>query len=305
MDAALEELVEVDRALVFGVGGGGDVVGAVPTARFLAMHDVDVVLGGLAWERPAIDPRGGPRPFDEVEGLAEVSDTVGIAGADTETADGVKFAESHVAGWYDGDVVLLDVTEGIDALVDGLQEACGAMDIDAVVGIDAGGDAVAHGDEPGVRSPLADGISLVALDRLPLPTALGVIGHGSDGELTRAELEERLSAVAADGGLLGAWGLTPDTADAMDALLDAVPTEASRVPVDAVRGADGTREIRDGARTLEVGPVSTVTFYLDPGAVADRSGIAAVLRDVDGFLAADHALREAGFVTELPDGYEG
>lgn len=60
----LEECFEADRALVFGAGCCGDVVSAVPTARLLEGHGVDVVLGGVAWERVVVDPRPGPRRFD-------------------------------------------------------------------------------------------------------------------------------------------------------------------------------------------------------------------------------------------------
>lgn len=300
---SLEELTAVDRVLAFGVGGGGDVVGAVPTARFLEMHGVEVMLGGLAWERPEIDPRPGPRPFEEVTGIERVSATVGRVDGDTATGDGVTFAETHVARWSDREVLLLDVTRGAGALAEGLGEACGALGIDAVVGVDAGGDAVARGDEPGVRSPLADGLSLAALTALDRHTALGILGYGSDGELTRGELDARLAGVAEEGGLLGAWGITPATAAAMDALLETVPTEASRLPVAAARGAHGTREIRGGARALEVGPQSTVTYYLDPAVVAGRSGFVPLIRDADGLEEADRALRENGFASELPDEY--
>lgn len=301
---SLEDLADADRVLAFGVGGGGDVVGTVPTARFLEMHGVEVLLGGLAWERPEIDPRPGPRPFGEVDGLEQVSGTVGRVGGETATDDGVLFAETHVARWSDREVLLLDVTRGADALAEGLADACDALGVDAVVGVDSGGDAVARGDEPGVRSPLADGLSLAALTALDRDTALGVLGYGSDGELTRAELDERIAAVAARGGLLGAWGITPATADAMDALLDEVVTEASRVPVEAARGAQGRREIRDGRRELEVGPASAVTFYLDPDAVAARSRVIPLVRGADGLVEADQALREHGFASELPPGYK-
>lgn len=47
------------RALVIGVGGGGDVVGALATARFLEFCGLSVHLGGLPWERFIYDPKPG------------------------------------------------------------------------------------------------------------------------------------------------------------------------------------------------------------------------------------------------------
>ena len=42
---------------MLGVGGGGDVVGALAIARICEVaRDAEFVLGGVAWERIAIDP---------------------------------------------------------------------------------------------------------------------------------------------------------------------------------------------------------------------------------------------------------
>ena len=54
------------RPLVLGMGGGGDVVGALATAEFARLYDdADPVLGGLTWERRQIDPTPGPRSAAE------------------------------------------------------------------------------------------------------------------------------------------------------------------------------------------------------------------------------------------------
>ena len=50
------------RPLVIGMGGGGDIVGALATAEAARLYDrADPVLGGLTWERRPIDPVPGPR----------------------------------------------------------------------------------------------------------------------------------------------------------------------------------------------------------------------------------------------------
>ena len=57
------------RPLVIGMGGGGDVVGALATAELARIYDgADPLVGGLSWERRPIDPRPGPRRVDEIEG---------------------------------------------------------------------------------------------------------------------------------------------------------------------------------------------------------------------------------------------
>src|SRR5262245_42795630 len=63
-----EDLIRASsRALVIGVGGGGDVVGALAAARFLEFCGLEFVLGGLSWERSVYDPIPGPRSLEEVE----------------------------------------------------------------------------------------------------------------------------------------------------------------------------------------------------------------------------------------------
>ena len=52
--------------------------------------------------------------------------------------------------------------------------------------VDVGGDVLAHGEEPGLASPLADSILLAAARHLPddLRVVAAVFGAGCDGELT-------------------------------------------------------------------------------------------------------------------------
>jgi hypothetical protein len=294
-----EDAFEHDRALVFGIGGGGDVVGAVPTARLLESRGVETILGGVTWERWPVDPHVGPRPLSDVENARRVSDAVALATGDTRTRDGVAFAETGVAAHYGEPVALVDITGGVGGTVAGLDAACEALDVDLVVGTDSGGDALAAGGEHGLRSPLADAVGLATLDGLETDTLLGVFGYGSDGELSTDELDDGVGRAASRDGLLGAWGLTPRVADELDGVLQTVETEASRLPVEALRGRLGERRIRGGERRLELTPASTLTFYLDPGAVAATSEPASLVADSRSLDAADEALAEAGYRTEL------
>jgi hypothetical protein len=295
----LESAFDATRALVFGGGGGGDVVGAVPTARLLERHGVDVLLGGIPWERFVVDPTVGPRSFDELTHVERVNDVVALATGETRTHDGVEFAETRVARHYDEEVALVDVSGGVAGLAEGLDDACRRLDVDLVVGTDSGGDVLAAGDEDGLRSPLIDAIVLAALTRVDVDACLGVFGYGSDGELTPAEIDDGIARAARRDGYLGAWGLTPRVVDELDDLLAEVTTEASRLPVEAARGALGGTEIRNGTRTVPLSPASAVTFYLAPSAVAATSGLASHVQASESLDAAHESLRRAGYETEL------
>lgn len=295
----LEACFESERALVFGAGCCGDVLSAVPTARLLETHGVDVVLGGVAWERHVVDPRPGPRRFDEIEGIDRLNDAVALASPETRTHDGVEFAETHVARHRDGDVFLIDVGGGAEGVARGVDDACEQLGADLVVGTDAGGDVLARGDEPGIESPLTDALTLAAMSSMETDAVLGVFGYGSDGELTLEEVGDGISRAARRDGLLGAWGLTPRIVDELEALLEVVTTEASRLPVRAFRGRGDAATIRGGSRTVELTPASTVTFYLDPTAVAATSDLDEHVRGTDSLEAAQGALNRAGYRTEL------
>lgn len=295
----IEDCFGADRALVFGAGCCGDVVSAVPTARLLERHGVAVLLGGVAWERVVVDPRPGPRSFDEIDGIERLNDAVALASGETRTHDGVEFAETHVARHYGEEVALIDVGGGAAGVARGIDDACERLDVDLVVGTDAGGDVLAAGDEPGIASPLTDALMLAALSSLETEACLGVFGYGSDGELTLPEVGDGIARAARRGGLLGAWGLTPRIVEELEGLLEVVTTEASRLPVHAARGEVGEVPIRGGDRTVELTPASTVTFYLDPEAVAGTSDLHRHVRGTESFDAAQAALNEAGYETEL------
>ena len=68
------------RPLVLGMGGGGDVVGALATAEFMRLYDgAQPILGGLSWERRPIDPVPGPRRPSEIEHAEELAPGVMLA----------------------------------------------------------------------------------------------------------------------------------------------------------------------------------------------------------------------------------
>src|SRR5437588_2148983 len=167
------------RPLVIGMGGGGDVVGALATAERMRRYDgAEPVLGGLAWERRPIDPMPGPRRPDEIADATELAGGVLRAGPHTRVRDReVYFAESRMAQFLGEPTLLIDIGVGPAAVAAGLSEAASELGCDLVVFIDVGGDVLAQGDEPGLRSPLCDAVMLAAagrLGRLGTPVLAGV-----------------------------------------------------------------------------------------------------------------------------------
>ena len=294
------------------MGGGGDVVGALALTQLLEGLGTEWVLGGVAWERSPIDPRPGPRSLEEIRGGRTCGSSAVLTEGSTTSADGVEFSESKMATHLGRPVLLLDITRGPSALAIGLKEAAAELGCGAVVLLDVGGDVLAHGDEPGLASPLCDAVMLAAAMILARSSErsdsgdwtgsvlAGVYGPGCDGELTPAEVLERITELQSAGALLGAWGLTPEACRLVEGAAAVVPTEASLMAVRCARGERGRVAIRSGRRAVELTPMGGLTFFFDPLAAASSAvPLATAVSPAASLEEAHDALSGMGIRTEL------
>lgn len=285
------------------MGGGGDVVGSLATARLCQAFGTDFVLGGVAWERWPIDPYPGPRPVAEILGGETLSKATVLAGEGTTTPTGVAFAESRMAGYLCSETVLVDVTVGAVGVAAGLKQTCERLSCDLVILVDVGGDVLGHGHEENLASPLCDAVMLAAgVELAPdIEVVCGVCGSGCDGELTPAEVAERLGEIAQAGAMLGSWGMTPAVCEQIEAAGALVPTEASLLGVRCARGETGKVPIREGRRTVELTPAGATTFYFDPVAATEAgcAPLAMAVQDAPSLEDAEAILAGRGIRTEL------
>ena len=293
------------------MGGGGDVVGALGVSKLLDGLGTEWVLGGVAWERSPIDPRPGPRSLDQIRDGRPCGSAAVLTKGGTTSIDGVEFSESRMAAHLGQAVLLLDITGGPAALAKGLAEAAGELGCDCIVLLDVGGDVLAHGDEPGLASPLCDAIVLAAglilarATERPDPDLSGevlaaVYGPGCDGELTPGEVLARITELQSAGALLGAWGLTPEAGDLVESAAKVVPTEASLMAVRCARGERGPVPIRGGRRTVELTSLGALTFFLDPLTAANSAiPLATAVSPAASLEEAHDALMGMGVRTEL------
>lgn len=273
-------------------------VGAAACAAAAGLDDA--VLGGLTWERSVVDPLPGPRPLAEIEDARALNEAVALAGPATTGRGGFRFAESRVAELTGRDVVLVDPHPAPALVGAGIDAAARELGCDHVVLLDVGGDVLAHGDEPGLGSPLADALLLAAAPAVDLPVTLAVWGAGCDGELTPAEVLDRLAEVWSAGGALGTLGLTPEGCDRVAPLAEQIPTEASAMALRCARGATGSVPIRRGRRTVPLGPLGGLVFLLDcDAALRSAARLADAVRDCGGLLDGNAVLTRMGVRTEL------
>ena len=284
------------------MGGGGDVVGALAVAAICEALGAEARLGGVAWERVVIDPYPGPRPLDQIRGGRRL-DGVVIADGQTTTPEGVPFAEARMAAWRGESVALFDVTRGPRGVAAAIEAAAAELRCDLAILVDVGGDVLARGDEAGLASPLCDAVMLASLEHLEgrVGALFGVVGPGCDGELTAAEVIQRVADLARAGAWVGAFSVDPEVAGRIEAAAAEIPTEASLQIARCARGEVGTTTIRRGRRPLELSPLGALGFLFDP-AEALGSGalpLARAVVDAESIEAANDRLAELGIRTEL------
>jgi hypothetical protein len=264
---------------------------------------LEFVLGGLSWERYVFDPVPGPRTLSEVENVRALHAYAWLANSQSRTRTGVFFAESKMAAALGHEILLVDINGVVDGVVEGLEKTLKEFKTDLLVGLDVGGDSLAQGYEPGLRSPLADAIMLAAyaeLEKRGHRTLWAVFGYGSDGELTVDEIELALNKLAAAGGLLGAWSLTPKVAAELEEVIKTVPTEASAIPVRCFRGAWGESRIRSDQRSVKLTPLTALTFFISATSLYETlSRPAQAVRSCTSLEKANDALHALGIKTEL------
>jgi len=300
----ISALGSAERVLVVGIGGGGDVVGALAVAELAGLLGTPAVVGGLSWERQPIDPLPGPRRIAELrDPVRVINRQTALAGAGTTGPGGFHFAESHVARHTGEPVLLLDPTDGPAAVAAGLAGAAADLRCDVVVLLDVGGDVLAHGDEAGLASPLADAVCLAAAPALAatgVSVLLAVFGAGCDGELTPDEVLERVAEIAAAGGLLGTWGPGRDELARLRAAVAEVPTEASAMALRCAGGETGTTTIRGGRRSVRLTSGGGLVFFLDPlAALRSAARCAVLVGEAASLQAANEILLAHGMSTEL------
>ncbi len=291
----IEILREIDRALLIGIGGGGDVVSTITVADFFELFDVECVHGGVVWERVTRDPKPGPRAIDEISNCRRINDCLGWVNGNSRI-NGLKPIVAQVSEFLGREVVAVDITKGERGVRESLREFVEEEGIDLVVGVDAGGDSLARGKEENLCSPLADSIMLSALG--DLESILAVTGFGSDGELSREELETYLSEIAGRGGVLGVSMIMKDRAEELFEFVKNVHTEASRIPIMAGMGFRGRRNVW-GRYEVEVSVLNALTFYVDVKTLLDFTPLPKAVKGSESVFDANERLHELGLKTEL------
>jgi hypothetical protein len=160
-------------------------------------------------------------------------------------------------------IFLHDFEGGAEGLTVQLQRLAASLEVDRLVVVDVGGDIVARGSEPDLRSPLADSLTLAAALGAGLPTLVVVIGPGVDAELPERDVLGLLEEFGGE----AVGSITAVDVRGLEAVLSWHPTEATALVAAGAGGIRGRVAMRRGrdpvpvtARTPTIWAVSSATF---------------------------------------------
>ncbi|MBI4021530.1 MAG: DUF1152 domain-containing protein [Candidatus Aenigmarchaeota archaeon] len=310
------------RCLYIGIGGGGDIVATL--ADYLRNKEASVVAG-LTWKRRSHDPIGRPRRIGEFRNIRKYNDAIGVVTPETTTYEGVRHIEAHVSELIGEPVLTIDISGGVFATAAAIEDYMKKEGISRVFGIDVGGDVLCNGDEPTVRSPIADQVMLGSLVLLGTDSgSVSVFGLGADGELPLADFYRRIERItmqslyataARDRDLAlmdrAMNGQTESSARAAEAArrlteerrMDIADTiTAQRHPdLRSLAGPARPVPLRDGRRTGELSNLTGLYLHLNPSAVYNASCFSEFVGNYDNIQDLAAEMRRRGIATEFDD----
>ena len=273
-------------------GGGGDAVGALMLGLLNGKLPNEIAVASFAWERKLFDPRPGPRNPADFRGLRAVGRQNHLVTSDTSLHRGTSFLPQLVRQ-FGCQLYLLDPARGCVGLTRQLEELRELHHGAPLELVDVGGDVLAQGHEPGLRSPLADGLALAATCAVDRTAKVVVLGIGLDGELTLEECDRALCELA-DPAALPSRPLTAAIAQRVARAFDWLPSEATGMTCLAVMGHVGIAEIRADGLLVRLSRGSAEIHCRPATRVFKRNHLARLIVGSRSLGEAEQAISVAG-----------
>jgi hypothetical protein len=205
----LDQLADRENILIAGAGGGFDIFAGLPIYFTLRGMGKTVHLANYSFTEFAI--------AGLISQVEIIMDDLLIA-----TRGHVKFPfgylpEPYLADWFreqrgeDIPIYMLGNTGAIP-LMQAYRKLVSLLNIDAIILVDGGVDSIMRGNEVGAGTLLEDTLTLIAVDRLPVPVKIiACIGFGTEVEeqVCHYNALENMAALVKAGGFYGSCALTP------------------------------------------------------------------------------------------------
>ncbi|MFI9425798.1 DUF1152 domain-containing protein [Streptomyces achromogenes] len=277
--------------MIVAAGGGGDAVAAAMLhAALYGDEDFGVILT-YAWDRLLIDPVPGPRGARDFTGLRPITPTVSAVPAEARPIAPAGSTLPLLAAALPHTFALLDPGQGTVGITCQLEELISHLEPVSIDLLDVGGDILARGDEPTLKSPLADALTLAAASQVNAPVRLLIAGPGLDGELPPDELRPLLGPLV--------HTLTAKDVGPVSSILEWHPSEATAMLAATARGVRGTCEIRDAGLLVPLTDEAPRVHEVDLGQALTRNNLASALRDTTTLNEAEAHSREICDFSEI------
>ncbi|MGW6535454.1 DUF1152 domain-containing protein [Streptomyces sp. NPDC055011] len=230
------------KRLLIAAGGGGDPITAALVHAALHGPDTPALVMTYAWERLVVDPVPGPRRVTDFTGTERIAPHLALVTPRTVPVAPAGSLLPRLSGELGPRLGLLDPYDGVVGLARQITAAARWCGTDRIELVDVGGDIVARGDEPTLRSPLGDALAVAACAATGIPTTVYVAGPGLDNEVPLPDLLPRLGAPA--------FALDAERTGPVSGVFDWHPSEAGALLVAAARGIRGVCGTQDAPRPV-------------------------------------------------------
>ncbi|MCS7108561.1 MAG: DUF1152 domain-containing protein [Sulfolobales archaeon] len=294
------KMFENHRVGIIGIGGAGDIASAYVICKVLKdFFGVSFCIPiAVLWERSIIDPIAGPPPKSLIKG-AKISECVYFSSESYVDRGLYRYRpQASILASIMNDVVpAITLEYGVQGYRKCLDELISNYSVDCFVGLDVGGDILADGWEDCLGSPLTDAIGLAALSSFN--SVIAVLAPGADGELPQEYVLSKISDLAKLNGYIGSIGLWSNYLSYIEDVVSKFETEASKIPIIALKGFEGIKSIRGGLRKVKVNIVSTILFILNTKTLYRRSRLALNLTSTKNLAEAIKKAEELNIITEF------
>ncbi|MGW0628290.1 DUF1152 domain-containing protein [Streptomyces sp. NPDC002758] len=291
--------------LIVAAGGGGDAVAAAMLDAALYGDDDQAVILTYAWDRLLVDPVPGPRGPSDFTGLEPLTASVWSVPVEARPIAPAGSTLPRLAAELPHTFALIDPHHGAEGITHQLEELVSHLEPTSIDLLDVGGDILARGDEPTLKSPLADALTLVACCQVNAPVRLLVAGPGLDGELPLEEVRSLLGPLV--------HTFTAKDTEPVSSVLEWHPSEATGMLAATARGVRGICEVRDAGLPIPLTDDSPRVHEVDLDDALNRNELARAIlstttlneveahsRDVCGYSEIDYERNKAAWLKDQP-----
>ncbi|MFJ2891351.1 DUF1152 domain-containing protein [Streptomyces sp. NPDC087305] len=291
--------------LIVAAGGGGDAVAAAMLHAALYGDEDQAVILTYAWDRLLVDPVPGPRRPSDFTGLELLTQSVWSVPAEARPIAPSGSTLPRLAAELPHTFALIDPQHGAEGITRQLEELVRHLEPTSIDLLDVGGDILARGDEPTLKSPLADALTLAACCQVNAPIRLLVAGPGLDGELPIAQVQ----------GLLGplVHTFTAKDVEPVSPILEWHPSEATGMLAATARGVRGVCEVRDAGLSIPLTDDGPSVHEVDLDDALSRNELARAIlstttldeaethsREICGYSEIDYERNKAAWLKDQP-----